>query len=111
VYLHVGLSKSWILQYALPRVDEASSATRPEAPWPYEIVRPDLARFSSDAIMVHGFIKETGRFEQLAVVYPAGFSQATSVLDTLRLWQFRAARKNGQLAEVEVLLVIPEENE
>src|SRR5271166_1690259 len=42
VYLPVGLAKSWILQYALPRAGEAAAAgniTRIEAPWPYNIVR------------------------------------------------------------------------
>jgi hypothetical protein len=110
VYLHVGLSKSWTLQFALPRVEEASSAT-PEASWPYEIVRPDLAELSLGAITVHGFINVAGRFESLTVVSLAGYPQAKMVLDTLRQWQFRAALQNGQLAEVEVLLLIPKENE
>jgi hypothetical protein len=116
VYLHVGLSKNWILQYSLPRLEEAvaaGSVTRPEAPWPYEIFRPALAPsdYTSDAIMVHGFINLAGRFERLAVVFPSGFAQAKFVLDALRQWQFRAARQNGQGTEVEVLLLIPEEIE
>jgi hypothetical protein len=111
VYLHVGLSKSWTLQFALPRVAEASSATRPEPPWPYEIARPDPAELPPWAMTIHGFINVAGRFERLAVVSPTDFPQAKGVLDTLRQWQFRAARQNGQVAEVEVLLLIPEENE
>jgi hypothetical protein len=47
VYLHVGLAKSWILQYSLPRsgteAAQAGNITRLEAPWPYNIVRPNLA--------------------------------------------------------------------
>jgi hypothetical protein len=110
VYLHVGLSKSWTLQFALPRVEEASSVT-PEAPWPYEIVRPDLTELPPGAITVHGFINVAGRFERLSVISLADYPQARMVLDTLRQWQFRAALRNGQLAEVEVLLLIPMENE
>ena len=45
-YLHVGLSKSWIMQYSLPANAEAAAGgttSRLEAPWPYNIVRPNLA--------------------------------------------------------------------
>lgn len=116
VYLHVGQGKSWILQYTMPRGDEASAAgnvTRPEAPWPYDITRPKLAPgdYTSEAIMVHGFVNLTGHFERLALVFPPGFQQAKFLLDALQRWQFRPARQNGQLAQVEVLLIIPEETE
>lgn len=116
VYLHVGTGKSWILQYTLPRAEEAASAgsaVRPEAPWPYDIVRPNLTPedFNSDAILVHGFVNLAGRFEKLALVFPPGFAQAKFVLDALKQWQFRPARQNGQIAAVEVLLIIPEVTE
>ena len=116
VYLHVGLGKTWILQYSLPRAEEAATAgsvIRPEAPWPYEIVRPHFAPgdFNSDAILVHGFINLAGRFERLAVVFPPEFALPKFLFGALQQWQFRAARQNGQLAAVEVLLIIPEETE
>jgi hypothetical protein len=116
VYLHVGLGKSWILQYSLPRTAEvaaAGSVTRPEAPWPYDIFRPDLlpGDFNSDAVMVHGFINLAGAFERLAIVFPPEFTQAKFLLGTLKQWHFRPARQDGQIAAVEVLLIIPEENE
>jgi hypothetical protein len=116
VYLHVGLHKNWILQYSLPRTEEAAkagNATRPEAPWPYDMLRPSLASedFNSDAIMVHGFVNLAGRFERLTVVFPPEFAQAKFLLEALNQWQFRAARQNGQPAAVEVLLIIPEELE
>ena len=67
VYLHVGVTKNWILQYCLPRVQEAAStgsAGRPDAPWPYDITRPSIdADANADAIMVHGFVNALGRFE------------------------------------------------
>jgi hypothetical protein len=113
VYLHVGLEKNWILQYAVTR--EAASvdgnASQPHAPWPYLIERPHLAAgdFNSDAVMVHGRLNATGHFEALAVVFPSDFSQAKFVLSALQQWRFRPARQNGAVIAVEVLLIIPEE--
>ena len=116
VYLHVGLQKSWILQYSLPRGADAAQAgnvTRLEAPWPYNIVRPNLAsgNFNSDAILVHGFVNQQGSFESLGLAFPPEFHQAQFVLDALAQWQFRPAVQNGQTERVEVLLIIPEEEE
>lgn len=114
VYLHVGLPKNWILQYSLPRVVKADgSTTRPDAPWPYLIVRPHLmpTDYDADAIMVHGFINSGGRFEQLAVVFPPQFPQTKFVLGSLQQWQFRPAIENGKQTPVEVLLIIPDEDE
>jgi hypothetical protein len=113
-YLHVGLAKSWILQYSLPRSSDASAGgtvARLEAPWPYNIVRPNLAPGSidADALMVHGFVNQSGRFETLTVVFPQAFSNTQFVLAALRQWQFRPATQNGQSATVEVLLIIPED--
>ncbi|WP_035359037.1 hypothetical protein [Edaphobacter aggregans] len=114
VYLHIGLGKNWILQYTVPRSEEAAASgnvTRPEAPWPYDILRPNLVAddYTSEAIMVHGFVNLAGRFERLALVFPTQFAQAKFLLDALQQWQFRAARQNGNLTAVEVLLIIPEE--
>jgi hypothetical protein len=116
VYLHVGLGKSWILQYSIPRSTDPAAAAitpKPEAPWPYDIFRPTLAPadYNSDAIMVHGFVNLTGRFEQLAVVFPPEFPQSKFVLGALQQWRFRPARQSGQAASVEILLIIPEMTE
>jgi len=113
VYLHVGLSKSWILQYSLPRVADAAAAgnaTRLEAPWPYNIVRPNLAAgaINADALMVRGIVNAAGRFESLAIVFPQPFAQAAFVLSSLAQWQFRPALQGGQVTPVEVLLIIPD---
>ena len=114
VYLHVGLARSWILQYSLPTADEARSAgtiSHLDAPWPYNIVRPNLGidPSESEAIMVHGFVNQSGHFEGLKVVFPPQFPQTQFVLASLEQWQFRPAARNGQQARVEVLLIIPEE--
>ncbi len=116
VYLHVGAGKNWILQYSLPSAAQAAamgSTTRPDAPWPYDIVRPhfDPDDFNSDALMVHGFVNAAGRFERLALVFPEEFAKAKFLLSALQQWEFRPARQNGQVAAVEVLLIIPEETE
>ncbi len=114
VYLHVGLEKSWILQYSLPRAADSANSGRArlEAPWPYYIVRPNLNPddASSDSVMVHGFVDESGHFEKLSVVFPTdmGFAREQLVLGALQQWQFRAGTRDGQVAKLEVLLIIPE---
>jgi hypothetical protein len=116
VYLHVGLAKSWILQYALPRIVDAASAGnggRLEAPWPYEILRPnvDPGDLNADALIVHGYVDKDGRFEKLEVVFPAQLAQAPTVVNVLSQWQFRPAKLNGLFAAVEVLLIIPDQSD
>jgi len=116
VYLHVGLRKSWILQYALPAdavVNAGGNAAKLAAPWPYTIVRPNLSAgaMTADAVMVHGFIDKAGRFASLAVAFPAQFQQAAFVLSSLRQWEFRPASEAGQPTAVEVLLIIPDEED
>jgi hypothetical protein len=115
VYLHVGVAKNWILQYSLPRLQGAVSAgnvARPDAPWPYDITRPSIdADTNTDAIMVHGFVNASGRFEQLAVVFPTELAEAKFLLRALQQWQFRPALQNGHATPVEVLLIIPDQTE
>lgn len=116
VFLHVGLAKSWILQYSPSRADNAAAAgniTHIAAPWPYNIVRPNIppGAIDADALMVHGFITADGRFEALNVLFPPQFAQTQFVLDSLAQWQFRPATQNGHNVLVEVLLIIPEEQQ
>jgi hypothetical protein len=112
VYLHVGMAKSWILQYSLPRAADSANAgtAHLEAPWPYYIVRPNFnpADSNADSVMVHGFVNEAGHFEALAVVFPSDFAHEQLVLNALQQWQFRPGTENGQIAKLEVLLIIPE---
>jgi hypothetical protein len=114
VYLHVGLRKSWILQYALPAAGDAASAgstSQLAAPWPFTIIRPNLAAgvINADALMVHGIINKAGKFETLAVAFPQQFPQSEFVLNSLKQWEFRPATQGGKVTAVEVLLIIPEE--
>jgi hypothetical protein len=112
-YLHVGLAKSWILQYSLPREADASAGgtvARLDAPWPYDIVRPNLApgSINADVLMIHGFIDSSGRFQSLSVAFPPAFPHAQFVLEALQKWQFRSAVQDGKPIRVEVLLLIPD---
>jgi len=114
VYLHVGLRKSWILQYSLPPAGDAAAAgttMQLAAPWPYTIIRPNLAAgvINADALMVHGIINKAGKFETLAVAFPTQFPQSEFVLNSLKQWEFRPATQGGKVTAVEVLLIIPEE--
>jgi hypothetical protein len=114
VYLHVGLTKSWILQYSLPRAADAAMAgfnQRLDAPWPYNIVRPadGAGQMDADALMIHGFVNQAGRFENLSILFPPEFAEAQLMLDSLRQWEFRPAAQSGQSVRVEILLIIPEE--
>jgi hypothetical protein len=116
VYLHVGTAKAWILQYSLKRDGDAAvsgNIIHLEAPWPYNIVRPNLTAdaINADALMVHGFVNQGGLFELLAVSFPPEFPEKQFVLDALRQWQFRPASQDGHVASVEVLLIIPEQPE
>jgi hypothetical protein len=116
VYLKVGLRKSWILQYCLPGPVEQQlrvkgSATPLDAPWPFLMLRPDLANSGADALMLHGLVNTDGRFEKLALVLPAGFPQKDLLVSSLRQWEFRPAKRDGQPIAVEVLLIIPEDTE
>lgn len=113
-YLHVGLTKNWILQYAQVRSADAAdngSVARLEAPWPYDILRPNLisSDLNADALMIHGILNEAGQLESLAVAFPQQFAQAAFVLQALEKWQFRPARQQGKPTAVEVLLIIPDE--
>jgi hypothetical protein len=109
VYLHVGLARNWILQYALTRAADPEPTQRPDAPFPYDITRPHLApgELNSDALLVHGFVNTSGKFEQLSVAFPPDFGQANFILTALQKWQFRPAMQQGQPIKVEVLLIIP----
>lgn len=114
VYLHVGLGKNWILQYAVVREKESvdGGAAQPNAPWPYLMECPHLipGDVDSDALMVHGRLNTDGHFEALKILFPVDFAQASFVLKALQQWQFRPARQEGRLIPVEILLIIPEED-
>ena len=117
VYLKVGLRKSWILQYCLPKEAERKitakgSATPIDAPWPFLIMRPDRwTDPDTDYIMVRGILTDAGRFDQLAMVFPEDLEKKDWLLHSLKLWSFRPASRDGEPTTVEVLLIIPRQPE
>jgi hypothetical protein len=115
VYLRVGLRRSWILQYCLPKAAEGSvarnrSATRLDAPWPYLVMRPDQWSASDpDYVMVHGTLTSAGKFDQMTMAFPDELEKKELLLKSLKLWAFRPASRDGEPIAVEVLLIIPRE--
>jgi len=113
VYLRLGLRKNWILQYspqntAAKSVTVKGSATPLQAPWPILMMRLDrLSALDSDYIMVRGMLKSDGRFDQLAMVFPDELKDRDLLLNSLKLWEFRPASRDGEPVAVEVLLIIP----
>ena len=119
VYLAVGTSKDWVLQYAPndgasvgPRNGMVVTLDQPApmtAPYAFVILRPPVARISGGARygFVHGLINATGRFENMSAVGPAAFEDSREILQTLKDWEFRPATKDGVPVAVEFLLCIP----
>lgn len=106
VYLQTDTQQNWILQYSLLKnMGDDPDPSRPEPPWPYDMMRPSLG--AQDVVLVHGFINTAGRFEQLSVAYPPSFPRAEILLRALKRWEFRPAMNAGQPATVEILLVVP----
>ncbi|HEX7362842.1 MAG TPA: hypothetical protein VF283_20315, partial [Bryobacteraceae bacterium] len=112
VYLKVGLRKSWILQYCLAKGATGRSTVPVKAPWPFLIMRPDQWSASDpDYIIVHGMLTAAGKFEHLTMVYPDELDKKELLLQSLKLWAFRPASRDGVPVSVEVLLIIPREVE
>ena len=117
VYIKVGLRKSWILQYCLPKNEEKSPANGRagvgiEAPWPFLMMRPDQGRASDpDYMILHGTITAAGRFDHLAVIFPADYAEKELLLSSLQMWEFRPAARDGVPVAVEALLIIPHQPE
>lgn len=112
VSIRVGLPRSWILQYSLPRSTDASapdSTARLEAPWPYSILRPDIPPGSVDAnaLLVSGIINQDGQFESLHPIFPPRFPDSAYVIDCLKEWRFRPAAHNGHPTTLDIILIIP----
>ena len=113
VYLPIDAGKRWILQYSLSSASQpagAMSAARPQAPWPVDMLVPNLDAYLSGlgAVIVHGVISPEGRFDDLAVAFPPQFPEEAALLDALKKWVFRPGFQRGRPVELEMLLIIPE---
>ena len=118
VYINVGLRKKWILQYCLLKADEQSStsrgsaAPRLDAPWPYNIVRPDdLGNSSGEYLIVHGILNTDGHLDKLSLVYPNELAKKDLLVSSLKQWAFRPASRDGAFHDVEILIIIPSQSE
>ena len=110
VYINVGTTTSWILQFSLPKsAPPAELQGKLNAPYPFDMLRPNFAQseLNADDLLVHGFINAKGRLENLTVEFPPDFALAKQVLKALYKWEFRPATLNGTPTSVEVLLIIP----
>ena len=115
VYLNVGLSSEWILQYCVPgnsvrmtgNVVYLGNPVPVKAPYPRKTTLPPLNMLpSTRRAILHGYLDETGRFKNLKAI--GGEVKSTgAILPFLAAWEFRPATRDGKPIEVEVLLGIP----
>ncbi len=120
VYLKVGQSAEWVLQYCLPQGTEGRTpqqgmvvtleAPAPlKAPYVLKAILPAESSWRSSTYQVfHGILNAAGRLEQLRSVRAGAASVA--LLDALAGWVFRPATSASTPKTVEVLLVIPPRN-
>ncbi len=108
-YVNVGLKKNWILQYVVSSEENVTGAAVPvEAPWPWVIERPEEVSIGgNDYVIVHGFIRASGRLEDLAMQQTEAFPGSEFLMKLLSNWEFRPASRSGTPATVEILLIIP----
>lgn len=122
VYIQVGASKEWILQYC-EMVDPSTKGPSLQqggvflveeqggilsAPFPSITVRPPSPIMPKAAyVMLHGYISPQGQFESLEVIGPRFRSLLPMLKPTLNKWRFRPAARDGKAVQVEVLLLIP----
>lgn len=119
VFLAVGAARDWILQYCIPFGEEVNAIfedgvvklgtpTRVQSPYPRLTFRPDVGFRQSGFMMLHGFITEAGRFQDLKILGVNDPGDSAS-LAALERWEFRPASRNGAPVRVEILLAIPTE--
>lgn len=119
VYLQVGASKEWILQYCVPNMagpmqsGNVVKLGNPEtvgAPYPTVTVRPpEDWSHGDDYLLVHGFLDESGRFREMKILQSSQPKSPTTdaLLQYLAYWEFRPALQDGHPVRVEVILAVP----
>jgi len=118
VFLAVGAEREWTLQYCIPFGEEDNaemdggvvtlgSPQRVLAPYPRVTFRPPVTPRPTGYVMVHGYITEAGKFQDLRVLGAGDPVEQSGVLDVLERWEFRPAERGGSPVRVEVLLAIP----
>ncbi|MCW5963267.1 MAG: hypothetical protein KIT83_04445 [Bryobacterales bacterium] len=122
VYIQVGTSKEWILQYCEYTDRTAKGPSQSQggvflmeetvgilsAPFPSITVRPPSPVMpKATYVMLHGYINAKGEFHELEVVGSRFRSLLPMLKPTLNKWRFRPAARDGKPVQVEVLLLIP----
>ena len=54
-------------------------------------------------------VTNEGKFDQLAMVFPEDLEKKELLMNSLKLWAFRPASRDGVPVPVEILLIIPRE--
>jgi len=117
VYLPVGDSKEWLLQYCIPAresvranpyqvdVEDVGTIT---PPYPISTVIPNslLAQPIARHIVLHGFLTAAGILRGVGAADSSN-PLLSEILALLSQWQFRPASRNSRPIDVEILLVIP----
>jgi hypothetical protein len=122
VYLEVGTSKAWILQYCGSgddrRTEESTSpgwvyflVDFPQpmiGPYPSITVRPPAPLLPrKEYVLVHGLITTEGVFDKLEVLKTRSRDLLSMLEPSLKKWRFRPASRQGEPLPVEILLLIP----
>jgi hypothetical protein len=118
VYLKVGASKDWIMQYCVPGAGSAApkqsmvvtlSAPAPlKAPYPHVTVVPDVDLLHSTRYtFIHALLDKAGKFSSLRLLGSMDKTIETALYNLLVQWEFRPATRDGAPVAVEVVLAIP----
>ena len=119
VYVQVGASKEWILQFCVPDMAgpvqsgglvKLGKPAPVGAPYPMVTVRPpEDWQHGSEYLLVHGFLDESGRFRDLRILpsHEPTPSTTSALLEYLAYWEFRPAVRDGRPVRIEVILAVP----
>jgi hypothetical protein len=118
VYLKVGATKDWILQYCEPNarvnyqrnknIVNLGDAVPVKAPYPRLIVAPDLTALATTSYtIIHGMLSGGGQLHDLTVKAAPDATAMSALLPILQHWDFRPATKDNHPIEVEVIFAIP----
>jgi len=116
VYLNVGAPREWTMQYCVPNDNLQTSANTIQlgnpapvkAPFPRVTLLPPEDFLPKTArTILHGFLNDTGQFEELRAVRTEDGDVGALLAPFLHEWEFRPATRDGVPIEIEILLVVP----
>jgi hypothetical protein len=118
VYLKLGGSREWTLQYCQPKegaagakhgmVVQLGADTPLEAPYLLAAkLPPERGWTTARNLTLRGFLERSGEFSEVRAVEESARPEAEPLLKDLPAWRFRPAKKDGVPVRVEVLLIVP----